>query len=354
MKKKLRPITERRNFLKSSAVLAGAAAVPHFSFNIISRKKAKGPVVGQGDFKYRVDKEWGVQDFSKVPVKNCHEMVQDKQGRLILLTDETRNNVIFYDRSGKVLKTWGNDFPGAHGLTLSEEGGEEFLYITDTVKHQVYKSTLDGEILLTIDCPMDSGVYEKSEEFVPTETTIAPNGDIYVADGYGKDYISVFDSKGKFKSYFGGKGDGNEHFDCAHGITLDTRQDQLDSLLITSRTAQKFKRFSLQGEFIESIDISGMWPCRPVIKGDDLYFAIIVTNSWWDYDGFVAIFDKNHQLKSAPGANVEFDSTGSATKAEYDRNTFLSPHDVCVDNDLNLYVPQWMSGKTYPVMLERV
>ena len=318
--------TERRTFLKAGMALAGAAAtLPHFSFNIISKPKATGPIVGQGDFKYRVNKEWGVQDATQIPVKNCHEMVQDKQGRLILLTDETRNNVIFYDRSGKVLKTWGIDFPGAHGLTISDEGGEEFLYITDTVKHQVFKTTLEGELLMTIDCPLDAGIYGKSEEFVPTETAIAPNGDIYVADGYGKDYISVFDGKGQFKSYFGGKGDGDGHFDCAHGITLDTRQSSLDSLLVTSRTAQKFKRFSLEGEFIESIDVTGMWPCRPVIKGDDLYFAIIVTNSWWDYDGFVAVFDKNHQLKSAPGANVEFDANGALTKAEYDRNTFLSP-----------------------------
>ena len=30
-------------------------------------------------------------------------MVQDKQGRIILLTNETQNNVIIYDKSGKLI-----------------------------------------------------------------------------------------------------------------------------------------------------------------------------------------------------------------------------------------------------------
>jgi hypothetical protein len=38
----------------------------------------------------------------------------------------------------------------------------------------------------------------------------------------------------------------------------------------------------------------------------------------------------------------------------YDQKTFLNPHDVCIDDDENIYVPQWNSGKTYPVKLHRV
>jgi hypothetical protein len=38
----------------------------------------------------------------------------------------------------------------------------------------------------------------------------------------------------------------------------------------------------------------------------------------------------------------------------YDNQTFMNPHDVCPDQDGNLYVPQWYSGKTYPIRLKRV
>ena len=77
---------QRRNFLKGATLAAGAAlTLPHFSFNIINRKPRRGAIIGHGDFKYHVDKEWGVQDSLKIPVNDCHEMVQDAQGRLIML-----------------------------------------------------------------------------------------------------------------------------------------------------------------------------------------------------------------------------------------------------------------------------
>ena len=32
---------------------------------------------------------------------------------------------IIYDKSGKLLSSWGHDYPGAHGLTLFNENGED-------------------------------------------------------------------------------------------------------------------------------------------------------------------------------------------------------------------------------------
>jgi peptidylamidoglycolate lyase len=33
---------------------------------------------------------------------------------------------------------------------------------------------------------------------------------------------------------------------------------------------------------------------------------------------------------------------------------FQYPHDVCIDDEENMYVAQWNSGKTYPYKLEPV
>jgi hypothetical protein len=82
-------------------------------------------------------------------------MIQDSKCRIVLLTNETKNNIIIYNKSGRLIDTWGSEFPGAHGLTLQQNGKEDFLFITDTNKHQVYKTTIDGKILLTIDPPQD-------------------------------------------------------------------------------------------------------------------------------------------------------------------------------------------------------
>ena len=53
-------------------------------------------------------------------------MVQDSKGRILLLTNETKNNVIIYDKKGKLIDTWGTTYPGAHGLTLFNENGQKY------------------------------------------------------------------------------------------------------------------------------------------------------------------------------------------------------------------------------------
>ena len=326
---------------------------PHAAFAIHHKTPYVGEIVGHGKLKYRIDKHWGLQDPTKIPVKNCHEMVQDGMGRLILLTDHTKNNLIFFDKNGRVLNTWGTEFPGAHGLTLVKEGREEFLFITDTVRHQVFKTTLHGQILMTIDYPVESGVYLDKKQFLPTEVAVAPNGDFYVADGYGENYIIHYDGSGNYLRHFGGKGTGHDQFDCCHGIAIDSRQDDA-TLLITSRSTQEIKRFSLDGDYLETIAVPGCWICRPVIKRDLLYMAVIGTKSWWEYDGVLIIMDKDNNVISAPGARETEIMQSSLAEIQYDGRTFMNPHDVCIDEDESLYVPQWFSGNSYPVKLERV
>ncbi|MFT5169221.1 MAG: peptidylamidoglycolate lyase [Saprospiraceae bacterium] len=345
----------RRNFLKKSSLIAGASvAIPHFSFGIINKRKLTGAIIGHGDFKYHVDKEWGVQDSLKIPVKDCHEMVQDAKGRLILLTNHTKNNVLIYDRSGKVLDTWTLNASGAHGLTITAEGGQELLFATDSDNGKVYKTTLDGKVLLELNAPTEISNYADPTKFHPTEVAVAPNGDFYVADGYGENLIIRYSHKGEYLSHFGGKGRDDDQFDCCHGVTLDTRDASNPTLLITSRTAHEYKRFTFEGKHLETIKLPGCWNCRPVIKGDYLYFAILVTETWGSYDGLVAILDKNNKVVSFPGGSEPIYKDGALQAPSSDLSTFLNPHDVCIDNDENIYVPQWYSGRSYPVKLERV
>ena len=77
-------------------------------------------------------------------------MVLDKKNRIFMTTTHPKNNILIYDRRGKILDAWGKEFPGAHGLTLNNEGGEEFLYITDPVTHKVFKTTLKGRKILSL------------------------------------------------------------------------------------------------------------------------------------------------------------------------------------------------------------
>ena len=81
---------------------------------------------------------------------------------------------------------------------------------------------------------------------------------------------------------------------------------------------------------------------------------MIVTKSWWGYDGMVAVLDENNKVVSLPGGSAPGYNQSSLEEPESDGFTFLNPHDVCVDNDENIYVAQWYSGRTYPVKLERI
>ncbi|HVW15279.1 MAG TPA: 6-bladed beta-propeller [Mucilaginibacter sp.] len=340
---------ERRTFIKQTALVSASFFIAKDLF-----AKNDGPIYGHGNMRYRMDNKWSKADPNINPVNDCHEMVQDKKGRILLLTNETKNNVLIYNTSGKLLGTWGHDFPGGHGLTLVNENGAEFLFITDIVKHQVYKTTIDGRILMTIDVPLETGVYKKAEEFVPTETTIDTNGDIFIADGYGAQYITHYDKDGKLKNYFGGRGDGDEHFDNAHGILID-RRNGTPTLLITDRTRNCFKRFSMDGKLIELIKLPGACVCRPVIKGDYLYAAVLRSPNLDAADsGFTTILDKNNSVVSNIGGTEPQYKDGVLQPMAQADKIFRNPHDVCIDRDENLYVAQWNSGKVYPYKFTRV
>lgn len=346
----------RRIFLKSTLALSTVSVVaPSYSFGIITKRTPSKKIVGHGDFRFSVDSEWGVQDPSKIPVNDCHEMVLDHQGRILMTTTGADNhNVLVYDKSGKVLDSWGTEFPGAHGLSIMGEGKEQFLFITDPDTHKVSKTTLDGRTLMTLKRPKEVAGYTSDEQFKPTETAVLPNGDFYVADGYGENFIIHYNSKGEYLSHFGGKGKREDQFNCCHGITLDTRDPDNPSLLITSRASQEFKRFSLDGKHLETVSLPGCSICRPVIHGDNLYFAVIVTKTWDSWDGMLAILDKNNQVLSFPGGSQPQYTDGILNAPMYDGGTFKNPHDVLVDDDGNLYVPQWASNKTYPIKLNRI
>jgi hypothetical protein len=57
---------------------------------------------------------------------------------------------------------------------------------------------------------------------------------------------------------------------------------------------------------------------------------------------------------SNPGGTEPVYEEGVLQKMVQDKPIFKHCHDVCVDDDKNLYIAQWNAGKTYPVKLERV
>jgi len=359
--------TSRRDFLASAAVLSASAFIaPAWARRRAGLDQETG-VLGHGDHRFRVVKGWGSEGAQRIKVRDCHEMVQVRDGRLFMFGNHTDNNMLIFSKDGRVLDTWGSDYPGGHGCTLHDENGEEFLYLTDPDLHRVVKTDLTGRVLLTLDAPLESDQYETADRYKPTETAIAPNGDIYVADGYGSQYLLHYSPAGELKGIYAGPGAGEpgaEHtFNNMHGVTLDTRDASNPTLLLTARAQNRFKRFSLKGEHLSTVELPGAWICRGVIDRDLLMFAVIISGleSWQsDRSGFVAILDADDRVISCPGgadptyAGDTLNPLAQTPSAEGDLPAFMHPHDVCADRDGNLYIPQWASDQTFPVKLERL
>ena len=367
-------MNSRRNFVKTSGLaVAGLATIPAFSFNIINKRKLNETVIGHGDYRYQVQRDWAQIGNAHTSILNCHEMVMDSKGRLLMLGDHTDNNILVFDKSGKLLDYWGTQYPGGHGLTLSKEGEEDFLFIVDCgwfqdrngkwqkQAGQVHKTDINGRLMFSIGDPHTIGVYKPEEAFMPTEVAISPNGDIYVADGYGSDYIIQYDQNGRYIRHFGGHNneDPNDNLQNAHGVAIDARGDQ-PMLVCTSRNENCFKYFTLDGEYVKTIHLPGLYVCRPVMDDKNLYAGVCwsktrVENKGWVRDtGFVTILEEDKVVSNPGGTAPEYKDGDLQQMYQAEQPVFNHGHDVCVDEDKNLYVCQWNANRTPPIKLERV
>lgn len=347
----------RRTFI---ATAAAALAAPHLRAQSKTAPEFHGEIIGHGKFRYRVDKQWSKADPAKNPVKDCHEMVQASDGRLFMLTNHKQNNMLIYDKQGALLGWWTLNFGGAHGLTVHREAsGTEFLYITDT-GGRVVKTTLDGKVVLELPSAAACGAYKPADNYSPTETAIGPNGDIYVADGYGSQYVLRFASDGKFLAKFGGRSTqpiNPGRWMQAHGIALDSR-GETPLLVVTERIRNEFNWFTLDGAHVRSVYLPGAYISRPVISGSHLYSGVCFGAKPDDYRswqgrGFVTILDSADKVVSNPGGQPARYEEGRLKVMLQDKPVFHNCHDVCVDDAGDLYVCQWNSGNVYPYKLHR-
>ena len=346
----------RRTLLRN-ALLAGAwyGAVGR-SFAQVSSPE----VLGQGDFKYRVVPGWGVLD-EKTPVNDCHGLARTDDGQIVLLTNHVANNVIFYDDAGKLAHKWtGPKFPGAHGLSLAPYRNKAALFVTDLNLHTVTRFALSGEQLGEWRLPANTGKYTKETEYRPSWTLHRADGEFYVLDGYGKDYILHYAADGSFKRLLGGPEGGIVHWG-PHGGMIDTDPrpgaDSAETMLIAMSDQQYLLRLDLDGKKLAQTDLPGGNPRQIRRFGQHYVVAHLADN--WPKDrssrGFLSVLD--HELRvvsNIAGSAPVYDSAGKLLPMKHTADVFLHPHDVLANPDGSLVVAQFASGKTYPLKLERI
>ena len=149
-----------------------------------------------------------------------HGVAVLKNGEIVIF-HQADPGVLLYSPGGVLLKKWGC-FPGAHGLTVVEEEGRELLWLVDEQTKSVVKTTLDGEVLMSLPRPPHANY--ASGNYVPTWVAVAEerfggNGDIWVADGYGSYLVHRFDQGGADEIARDGS-EGAGRFSFATGVAL--------------------------------------------------------------------------------------------------------------------------------------
>ena len=304
--------------------------------------------LGQGAFRYRANRLWGCLDRDQYPVRDCHGIAGDSAGRIVLLTNDIHNNLIAYDKSGTFNAAWEERFPGAHGLEITQERGEDRFWITDHDRRVVAVCNADGEQLRTFGSELVAAAYADVRRYRPTNTAITRDGDFFVSDGYGASLIHHFDPGGRFIDSFGGEGAGPEHLKQPHGIWVDNRSEP-PSLLVCDRGNDLLKWFSMSGTLLHIVRVPGAMPSNvaPFTGRYSGHIAIPCLS------GMILILDVDNSIVSVVGGEAPRYSDGTTLRTLRSFNyIFNHPHDVHVDDDGALYVAQWWSNRTYPLKLE--
>jgi DNA-binding beta-propeller fold protein YncE len=173
--------------------------------------------------------------------------------------------VLKFDPAGNLVKSFGGGlmaFP--HGIDVDPDGN---VWVTDagddaprpqrgaapeipragaTRGHQVFKFSPDGKLLMTLG--KKGGAADPDYFYQPNDVLVAPNGDIFVAQGHGApvDKIFKFSKDGKLLKTWGRRGTSPGEFDQPHALALDSK----GRLFIGDRSNNRIEIFDQDGNYI--------------------------------------------------------------------------------------------------------
>ncbi len=222
-------------------------------------------VVGTGTYVYDVVRPWGLLPAGHSFGLISHVAV-DSQDR-VYFYQRKDPPIIIFDGDGNFLGGWGDGrLRDAHGIYI---GPDDHLYVCNRDEHEVLKLTADGRIVLTLGHRGRPALQAPFNH--PADVAVAPNGDIYVADGYGNSAVHRFSAEGRHLGSWGTPGAGRGQFTTPHGIWVDAAE----RVLVADRENNRVQLFSPEG------DVYGEW--------GDLYHPMDI---YVDRSGTVYITDQ--------------------------------------------------------------
>jgi hypothetical protein len=329
------PQISRRKFLfntASAAAVATAALLPGTAFAAEER-----PIIGSGDHTYEVVHDWLTTPYS-LRFGDTQGIAQDAYGNIYVghtvHPDSLRNDAIaVFDPNGTFLASWGERFKGgSHGLSIRVEGDQEFIYHCDTAHRQVVKTDLLGRVLWEMGVPKEPGCYNDKAPYVPTNVAFAPNGDFYIADGYGSYWIHQYDIDANWIRTFGGPGSAPGKVSNPHGLWVDGRGSE-PLLAVADRGNSRIQYFSLDGKHVKFVSQGMRQPCNFSIRGSEMLVP--------DLRSVVTLLDKDNRVITQLG-DGDPSRLRNAARNQFVPGKFIHPHDAIFLDNGDILVAEWV------------
>lgn len=239
---------------------------------------------------------------------------------------------------GRFLRSLPNAPSDLHGFVIRTRPDGEFIYGVTMRGQTMVKMTLEGAIVMTIGSASVPDQFKvrnaRSNQLalVLTGVDVAPNGDLYVADGYASDYIHRFDTSGKYLASFGGKA-APYSFNTLHKLVVDTRFAPA-RLIATDRANNRVVHLSLDGAFLGVVATDLLLPAALALSGEQVIVG--------ELGGRVTVLDKAGAVVTRVGTNTEPGvGTNKMPPSQWRQGFVLAPHGIALNARGDLFVSEF-------------